>query len=85
MSRVREILKRPVSVADILELGLWLAIPHVILGIVWALLHYDRVIALQAQWGQVLPAGGDVAGFGVAIALWPALLVLPEVCPLPWM
>ena len=84
MSRLRGILRRRFKVADVLELGLWLAIPYVIAGIIWALFHYEVVTALQDQWGRWLPAGGEVAGFGIAIALWPALLLLPTVCQLPW-
>ena len=32
---------------------------------------------------KVVPAGADLAGFGEAAALWPAVLLLPTTCTAP--
>jgi hypothetical protein len=83
MQSIRRGLARPVSVQGILELTLWLALPYLLIGFFWAVVHPDRVRDLQAEWTKVSPIGADLAGFGEAAALWPAILLLPATCTLP--
>jgi hypothetical protein len=80
MALLRRVLNRRVSIEALIEVALWLALPYMIVGLVWAIVHPEPVQLLQAQLEKVLPAGADVAAFGEAAALWPALLLLPDAC-----
>lgn len=59
---------------------MWIAVPYLMVGFFWAVIHPDTVQALQTQWANVVPAGADVAATGEAAALWPAILLLPSTC-----
>lgn len=83
MGRVRRALNRPVTVQALIEFAIWLALPYLVAGIAWAVIHPDKVDGLKAQWEAALPAGADIAAFGEAAALWPALLLLPAKCAGP--
>jgi hypothetical protein len=80
MASIRRALQRPVSVQALLEFGIWLALPYLIFGFFWAFIHADRVHELREAWNNVVPAGADIAAFGEAAALWPAVLLLPSTC-----
>jgi len=81
MALLRRVLDHPVSVAALLEFVMWLAIPYIIVGGAWAFIHADRVNELEAAWSKALPVGANIAAFGEAAALWPAVLLLPTACP----
>ena len=83
MASIRRALQHPVSVQALLEFALWLALPYLAVGFFWAFVHSANVAELQAEWNHVVPAGADVAGFGEAAALWPAVLLLPPTCTAP--
>ena len=83
MQSIRRGLARPVSILQLLELALWFALPYLLIGFFWAMIHPDRVRDLQVEWTKVTPVGADLAGFGEAAALWPAILLLPTTCTLP--
>lgn len=83
MHFIRRALAHPVSLQALVEFALWLALPYLTFGFFWAVIHADKVQALRTQWSTVAPAGGDVAAFGEAAALWPAVLLLPTTCPVP--
>jgi hypothetical protein len=80
MASIRRALRHPVSVQALLEFGIWLALPYLIFGLCWAAVHGDKVHQLQEAWNNVVPAGADIAAFGEAAALWPAVLLLPTTC-----
>ncbi|OBG21048.1 hypothetical protein [Mycobacterium sp. 852002-51057_SCH5723018] len=80
---VRRALNRPVTVQALIEFAIWLAVPYIIVGLTWAFIHADKVEELKDQWDQALPAAADIAAFGEATALWPALLLLPATCTGP--
>ncbi|MEY8018262.1 hypothetical protein [Mycobacterium servetii] len=77
---IRRALARPVSVAAALELATWLALPYLATGAAWAFVHPDRLRELETAWEKAVPAGAQIAAFGEAAALWPALLLLPTDC-----
>jgi hypothetical protein len=83
MASIRRALAHPVSDQALIELALWLALPYLAVGFFWAVVHSAKVAELQAEWSKVVPAGADVAGFGEAAALWPAVLLLPTTCTAP--
>jgi hypothetical protein len=80
---LRHMLNRPVTVQALIEVAIWLAVPYIIVGLTWAVIHPDKVSELQTEWAKALPAGADLAAFGEATALWPALLLLPAKCGAP--
>ena len=76
----RRLLSRRVSLADVVEFGLWLGIPYVIVGLVFAFFSIEQVRHIESLVSPVLPAGGEMAGYLVVAGLWPAFLLLPAVC-----
>lgn len=80
MSWLRRLLSRKVSVEAMIEFGLWLAIPYLIVGIVWTFLHADFVQLAEDQLNKQFPAGANLLAFGQATVLWPLYLVAPELC-----
>jgi hypothetical protein len=80
MALLRRVLGHSVTVPALLEFAMWLAVLYIVVGLVWVYLHADRVDALEAAWGEALPVGEDMAAFGEATALWPALLLIPTSC-----
>lgn len=78
--RLRRLLSRKVSIEAMLEFGMWLAIPYVVIGIVWSFMHADYVGQLESELITRLPAGANLLAFGLTTALWPLLLIAPAVC-----
>lgn len=81
MNMFQRVLRYEVSIGALVELALWLAIPYLFTGFVWAVLHADQTHRIQARLGNVLPAGADVAAFGLTAALWPASIQIAAACP----
>jgi hypothetical protein len=78
---VRRVLSYQVSVAALIEVALWLAIPYLAIGFVWAFLHAGQVEQIETRLSKVLPAGADVTALGVTAALWPASIQIANACP----
>jgi len=81
MALLRRVLAYQVSVEALIELAMWLAIPYLVIGLVWALVHPEQTEQLQTRLERVLPAGADVAGFGLMMAFWPASIQIADACP----
>jgi hypothetical protein len=81
MEMLRRLLHYEVSVGALIEAALWLAIPYLCIGFVWAALHAEQTQRLQARLETITPAGADVAAFGLTAALWPASIQIAEACP----
>lgn len=69
------ILSRPVKVEAMLETLMWLALPYIVIGLVFTIARPDDVRALEKQVQTQLPAGADVASFGATTLLWPMMLI----------
>ncbi|GAY15363.1 hypothetical protein MSZK_20890 [Mycobacterium sp. shizuoka-1] len=80
MTRLRRVLDYKVSIAALIELAMWLAIPHLLIGLTWAFFHVEAVQQLEDQLGRILPAGAEVVAYVVAAVLWPVLVLLPSLC-----
>ncbi len=78
--RLRRLLSRRVSIEAMLEFGMWLAIPYLLIGIGWSFMHADYVGRLEIELITRLPAGANLVAFGLTTALWPLLLIAPTVC-----
>ena len=76
----RSVLSRRLSVADVLELHLWLAIPYVTIGLGSAFFHPDEVGHLEDVLQNLIPAGGGMAAYLLVAGLWPVYVLLPWVC-----
>ena len=63
-----------------IEFALWMAIPYIVVGLVFAFFGSEHVQLIQAQLQTRLPAGADVAAFGLTVLLWPAMLFGVDVC-----
>ncbi|MGA7050389.1 MAG: hypothetical protein WBZ37_03810 [Mycobacterium sp.] len=81
MAPLRRVLAYQVSVEALIELAMWLAIPYLTFGLLWALIHPEQTQELQTRLEKVLPAGADVGGFGLMMALWPASIQIADACP----
>jgi hypothetical protein len=75
MSRLTAALNRPVKVEAMLEFLMWLAVPHIVIGLVFTVANPEDVRALEMQVQTQLPAGADVASFGATTLLWPMMLI----------
>ncbi|KMO72424.1 hypothetical protein BST22_00230 [Mycolicibacterium chubuense] len=76
----RRLLSRRVSVYDIVELSLWLAIPYVGIGLTWAFFQTQQVARLEDVLTTRVPAGADILSYLLVAALWPLDLLMPAVC-----
>lgn len=81
MNSLRRVLQYEVTVGALIELALWLAIPYLCIGFVWAVLHGDETQRIQTRLEGAVPLGADVAAFGVTAALWPASIQIADACP----
>ncbi|MFN8033708.1 MAG: hypothetical protein U0Q47_10470 [Mycobacterium sp.] len=80
MVKLRRVLNYELSIEALIEVAMWLAIPHLLIGLTWAFFHVEAVQQLHDQLDKVLPAGAEVASYVVAALLWPVLLLLPPLC-----
>ena len=81
MAALQRVLNRKVSIGALSEVALWLAIPYLVIGLVWSSLHGEQVQQIQARLQPVVPASTDIVAFGIAAALWPASLQIADACP----
>ncbi|WP_226863316.1 hypothetical protein [Mycolicibacterium baixiangningiae] len=80
LGALRRLLFREVSVADLLEAALWLAIPYLVVGMAFTFTHPQYVGFFEGQFATRLPAGADLAAFGQTMLLWPVLLIADYLC-----
>ncbi|MET0702132.1 MAG: hypothetical protein ABWY93_20955 [Mycobacterium sp.] len=72
--------------ATVIEIAVWLSIPHAVIGIGWAVTHPDYQSERAKQLSSWLPAGvdGKLVTFGETIVWWPILVLLPpDLCADP--
>lgn len=77
---LRRILSRRVSVGDLIETGLWLALPYIVIGLAWTFFHPDQVQLIETELLTRIPAGADLVAFGQVTLLWPILLLGADIC-----
>ncbi|TFV55055.1 hypothetical protein E4P42_23990 [Mycobacterium sp. PS03-16] len=80
IAALRRVLSYEFSVAGLLETAMWLAVPHLFAGVVFAFLQPQYVDFFEDRWATVLPAGANLAGFGQTVALWPTLVFANQIC-----
>ncbi len=80
MTVLRRVLSRRASVAAMIETAMWLAIPYLLIGLVWAFFDAEQVRAIETALQTRLPAGADIAAFVQTTLLWPLLLLGTDLC-----
>jgi hypothetical protein len=77
---LRRVLSRRVSVEAIIEIAMWLAIPYLIIGLVWAFFDAEQVQVIDAALRTRLPAGSEIVAIVQTALMWPVLLLGTDVC-----
>jgi hypothetical protein len=77
---LRRVLSRRVSVDAMIEFALWMAIPYILIGLVFAFVGAEQVQLIETQLQTRLPAGSEIAAFVLTALLWPFQLVGVGVC-----
>ncbi|HVQ52453.1 MAG TPA: hypothetical protein VMS92_20640 [Mycobacterium sp.] len=63
-----------------IEFAMWMAIPYVVIGLVFAFFGAEQVQLIETQLQTRLPAGADIAAYGLTALFWPAGLFGVDVC-----
>jgi hypothetical protein len=69
-----------VSVEAMIEFALWMAIPYIVLGLVFAFFSAEQVQLIETQLQTRLPAASDIVAFVLTALLWPAMFFGVSVC-----
>jgi hypothetical protein len=77
---LRRVLSHRVSVDAMIEFALWMAVPYLVVGLVFAFFGAEQVQLIETQLQTRLPAGSDIAAFMLTALLWPFQLVGVAVC-----
>jgi hypothetical protein len=77
---LRRVLSRRVSVEAIIEIAMSLAIPYLIIGLVWAFFDAEQVQVIDAALRTRLPAGSEIVAIVQTALMWPVLLLGTDVC-----
>jgi len=77
---LRRVLSRRVSVEAMIEFALWMAIPYVVIGLAFVFFRVEQVALIETQLQTRLPAGSDIAAYGLTALFWPAELFGVDVC-----
>ncbi|BBX25519.1 hypothetical protein [Mycolicibacterium alvei] len=80
MNGIRRILGHRVSVEQMLETLMWLALPYLVIGLVWTFFHPEQVQLIETSLLTKFPAGANLVAFGQVTLLWPVLLLGADVC-----
>lgn len=63
-----------------IEFGMWLAIPYLLIGFVWAFFDAEQVQLLETVLQTRLPAGSEILSFVQTALLWPHLMLGADIC-----
>jgi hypothetical protein len=77
---LRRVLSRRVRVDAMIEFALWMAVPYILIGLVFAFFGAEHVQLIETQLQTRLPAGSDIAAYVLTALLWPATLFGVDVC-----
>lgn len=77
---LRRVLSRRVSVEAMIEFAMWLAIPYLLIGLVWAFFDAEQVQVFETALKTKLPAGSDILAFVQTAVMWPHLMLGADVC-----
>ena len=80
MTMLRRLLSRRVSVEAMLEIVMWLAVPYLVIGLVWAFFDAEQVQLIDTAMRTRIPAGSDIGAFVLTALNWPARLFGINLC-----
>ncbi len=80
MSALHQVLGRRVSVAAMIEFVMWLAIPYLLIGVVWAFFDAEQVQLFDTALRTRIPAGSEILTFVQTAVMWPHLMLGADVC-----
>jgi hypothetical protein len=80
VTRVRRLLSCKVSVEAMLEFLLWAGLVHVLIGLAWSFIHFETVERVEDGLRPLIPAGPEVAAFGLTTLLWPYMAIASTLC-----
>ncbi|BBX04141.1 hypothetical protein BST36_17905 [Mycolicibacterium moriokaense] len=80
MSVLRRVLNRRVSVEAMIEFAMWLAVPYLLIGLVWAFFDAEQVQLFDTALRARVPAGSEILAFVLAAVMWPQLLLGANFC-----
>jgi hypothetical protein len=80
MTAVRRLLSRRVSVEAMIETAMWLAIPYLVIGLLWAFFNAEQVQAIETMLESRLPAGSEILAFVQTALMWPFMMLGADVC-----
>jgi hypothetical protein len=81
LALLHRVLNYKMSVAALIEVRLWLAIPYITIGVVWSAFHPAYTQQIQTHLEKLLPAGSELVAFVDSALLWPVLLFAADICP----
>jgi hypothetical protein len=81
LERIRRVLDFKISIATLIEIWLWTAVPYLTVGLVWAAFNPVFAQRIEDQYLSWLPAGREVAAFVDSALLWPLMMFAPGICP----
>ncbi len=71
---LRRVLSYRLSVEALIELVMWLAIPYVLAGLVWASFHAEMVQQVETRLELRVSGGADLLAYALVGAFWPVEL-----------
>ncbi|MGZ5391652.1 MAG: hypothetical protein ACXWD3_07335 [Mycobacterium sp.] len=77
---LRRALSRRVSVEAMIEFAMWLAIPYLLIGFVWAFFDAEQVQLFETALQTRLPAGSEILAYVQTAAMWPHLMLGADIC-----
>ncbi|MDH6194293.1 hypothetical protein M2272_000914 [Mycobacterium frederiksbergense] len=80
MNLIRRVLSHKVSLDQMLETLMWVALPYIVIGLAWTFFHPGQVQMIESSLLTKIPAGADLVAFVQVTLLWPVLLLGGDVC-----
>lgn len=74
----RKLLERGIN--TFLELGLWIALVYIVIGVGYTILHVELMSLLQQALTGAFPIFSDIAALLVMVIGWPYLWATSFVC-----
>jgi hypothetical protein len=78
--RVRGSLAGPLTFTKLLDIGLWIALPYTVIGVIYAGLHIELMGLIEDALSSKMTFLAVHAALLVTVACWPILLASSLMC-----
>ncbi|WP_231645456.1 addiction module protein [Mycolicibacterium mengxianglii] len=78
--RVQRVLDQPLTVGALIEAVLWVALPYVVIGVIYASCHIELMGQLESAFSARFTVFADLVSLATLIGLWPMLLASSLLC-----